>query len=75
VAGLGLCRSRRPAIATDPQLRDQYERLKPHGTNKAKTAMARKLLTITFQLLRDRRPYERRGASMEESASTKSRLS
>lgn len=24
-----------PAIATDPQLREQYERLKPHGTNKA----------------------------------------
>lgn len=62
-----------PAIATDPQLREQYERLK--GTNKAKVAVARKLLTIAFQLLRDQRPYERRGASMEECASTISRLS
>jgi transposase len=64
-----------PAIATDPQLREQYERLKPHGTNKAKVAVARKLLTIAFQLLRDQRPYERRDASMEECASTISRLS
>jgi len=64
-----------PAIATDPQLRDQYERLKPHGTNKARVAVARKLLTIAFQLLRDRRPYVRRGASRQECASPISRLS
>ena len=64
-----------PAIATDPQLREQYERLKSRGPNKAKVAVARKLLTIAFQLLRDRRPYERRGASGEECASTISRLS
>ncbi|MBP1888269.1 hypothetical protein J2Z50_006588 [Ensifer mexicanus] len=30
----------------------------------------RKLLTIAFQLLRDQRPYERRGASGQEGAST-----
>jgi transposase len=51
-----------PATAADPQLRDLYERLKPHGTNKAKVAVARRLLTIAFQLLREQRPYERRGA-------------
>lgn len=65
-----------PAIATDPQLRAQYEHLKPRGTNKARVAIARKLLTITFQILRDRRPYERRCAHSEEGASSMtSRLS
>ncbi len=64
-----------PAIATDPPLRDLYERLKPLGANKAKVAVARKLLTIAFQLLRDRRPYERRGASGPGGTSTLSRLS
>lgn len=64
-----------PAIATDAELRDQYERLKPRGANKARVAVARRLLTIAFQLLRDQRPYERRGASGQECASTLSRLS
>jgi len=65
-----------PAVATDPQLRAQYEHLKFRGTNKARVAIARKLLTIAFQILRDRRPYERRDASGEEGASsTISRLS
>nr|WP_295468841.1 IS110 family transposase [Mesorhizobium sp.] len=65
-----------PAVATDPQLRAQYEHLKFRGTNKARVATARKLLTIAFQVLRDQRPYERRGANGEESASsTISRLS
>ena len=65
-----------PAIATDPQLRAQYEHLKFRGTNKARVAIARKLLTIAFQILRDQRPYERRDANSEEGASsTISRLS
>ncbi|WP_137113925.1 IS110 family transposase [Mesorhizobium sp. GR13] len=65
-----------PAVATDPQLRAQYEHLKFRGANKARVAIARKLLTIAFQILRDRRAYERRGANGEEGASsTISRLS
>jgi len=65
-----------PAIATDPQLRAQYEHLKFRGTNKARVAIARKLLTIAFQILRDQRPYEQRDANSEEGASsTISRLS
>ena len=64
-----------PAIATDPQLQVQYEHLKNRGTNKARVAIARKLLTIAFQILRDQRAYERRGISTTEGASTISRLS
>jgi transposase len=64
-----------PAIASDPQLRAQYEHLKIRGTNKARVAVARKLLTIAFQILRDQRAYEQRGEIQEEGASTISRLS
>ncbi|TGU44885.1 IS110 family transposase [bacterium M00.F.Ca.ET.152.01.1.1] len=65
-----------PAVASDPQLRSQYEHLKFRGANKARVAIARKLLTIAFQILRDQRPYERRGANGQESVSlTTSRLS
>jgi transposase len=35
-----------PAIASDPRLRVQHEHLKAIGTNKARVAIARKLLTI-----------------------------
>jgi transposase len=59
-----------PAVATDPQLRAQYEHLKFRGVNKARVAIARKLLTIAFQILRDRRAYERRGANGEDGASS-----
>jgi len=38
-------------------------------------AIARKLLTIAFQILRDQRAYEPRGESPMEGASTMSRLS
>ena len=64
-----------PAIASDPQLRARYEHLKIRGTNKARVAIARRLLTIAFQILRDQRPYERRGGRSEDGASTTSRLS
>ncbi|MBZ7922357.1 IS110 family transposase [Ensifer adhaerens] len=63
-----------PAVASDPELRAHYEHLKIRGTNKARVAIARKLLTIAFQILRDQRAYEPRGTPME-SASTISRLS
>jgi transposase len=65
-----------PAIASDTQLRAQYDHLKFRGINKARVAIARKLLTIAFQILRDQRAYEPRGEStMTEGASTISRLS
>jgi transposase len=64
-----------PAVATDPQLRAQYEHLKLKGTNKARVAIARKLLTVAFQILRDQRPYERRANGEEGALSTISRLS
>jgi transposase len=64
-----------PAIASDAQLRAQYEQLKIRGTNKARVAIARKLLTIAFQILRDQRAYEPRGTTTTEGASTISRLS
>lgn len=63
-----------PAVASDLELRAQYEHLKIRGTNKARVAIARKLLTIAFQMLRDQRAYERRGTKTE-GASTISRLS
>lgn len=63
-------------VTTDPQLRDRYEHLKNRGTNKARFAIARTLLTIAFQILRDQRLYERRGAGKEaDGTSTISRLS
>jgi len=63
-----------PAVAHDPVLKEQYEHLKTKGSNRAKVAVARRLLTIAFQVLRDSRPYERR-AVCPESGSKQSRLS
>jgi len=59
-----------PAIASNAQLRAQYEHLKIRGTNKARVDIARKLLTIAFQILRDQRAYESRDTSTTEGAST-----
>ena len=65
-----------PAISANSQLRRQFEHLKNRGVNKARVAIARKILTISFQILRDQRPYERRDLDAEDCASsTKSRLS
>jgi len=64
-----------PAINGNAQLRAQYEHLKIRGTNKARVAIARKLLTMAFQILRDQRAFEPRDTSPTESASTTSRLS
>lgn len=58
-----------------PQLRAQYEHLKIRGVNKARLAIARKLLTIAFQIMRDQRAYEPRDTSTTEGTSTISRLS
>jgi len=63
-----------PAVASDPQLKELYQRLSAKGSNRAKVAVARRLLTIAFQVLRDGRCYQRCGAA-QESGSERSRLS
>jgi transposase len=63
-----------PAVRSDPALRELYERLKAKGSNRAKVAVARRLLTIAFQVMRDGRSYERRD-TQEKRTSTSSRLS
>lgn len=63
-----------PAIRAEPALKFDYERLKAtKGANRAKVVLARKLLTIAYQMLRDQRDYERRDAL--ERPSNSSRLS
>ncbi|MBB4276617.1 transposase [Rhizobium mongolense] len=63
------------AIATNVQLRAQYEHLKIRGVNTARVEIARELLMIAFQIPPDQRGYERRGESTVEGTSTISRLS
>ena len=47
-----------PAIRKDPALAALYERLKKaKGANVAKVAVAKRLLTIAYRLLREERPY------------------
>ncbi len=60
--------------AVAPAIRVQYESLKTIGTNKARVASARKLLTIALQILRDQRAYEQRDVN-GKNTSTISRLS
>jgi transposase len=63
-----------PAMRAEPALKFEYERLKAtKGANRAKVVVARKLLTIAYQMLRDQRDYARRDA-MERPPSS-SRLS
>lgn len=63
-----------PAMRAEPALKFDYERLKAtKGANRAKVVVARKLLTIAYQMLRDQRDYERRDAL--ERPSDPSRLS
>lgn len=65
-----------PAVASDPELKEQYLRLKAKGSNRAKVAVARRLLTIAFQVLRDGRCYEQHGAApTRKVGSEQSRLS
>lgn len=47
-----------PAIRTDSQVRSYYERIRAHkGPNPAKVATARRLATIVYRVLSQRRPY------------------
>lgn len=49
-----------PAIRVDEELREEYERLKAKkGYNKAKVAVARKLLTIVYHVLKEKRTYRK----------------
>ena len=50
-----------PAIKSDADLFDHYQRLKIRkGANAARVATARRLLTIVYRVLRQERLYERR---------------
>jgi len=47
-----------PAVRCDEELKDEYERIKAKkGYNKAKVAIARKLLTIAYHVLKEKRNY------------------
>lgn len=63
-----------PAVAHDPELKELYQRLSAKGSNRAKVAVARRLLTIAFQVLREKRSYECRRVHAERT-STSSQLS
>jgi transposase len=50
----------RPAVRTDSELRAYYQRIRHRkGPNAAKVATARRLLTILYRVLSQRRPYRR----------------
>jgi transposase len=63
-----------PTVASDPELKELYQRLSATGSNRAKVAVTCRLLTIAFQVLREGRSYEYR-RTREEPTSTSSRLS
>lgn len=53
-----------PAVASNPELKAEYERIKAKkGTNKARVAVARKILTIAYHVLNEKRTYQRRPAT------------
>ena len=57
---------------TERALKFDYERLKAtKGANRAKVAVARKLLTIAYQMLREQRDYARRDALERPSSSSR----
>jgi len=57
------------AVRWDPDLRNYYQRIKvKKGTNAAKVATARRLLTIVYRVLSQRRLYERRTITREKKA-------
>jgi len=48
-----------PAVRSDEELKFEYERIKAKkGYNKAKVAIARRLLTIAFHVLKEKRNYK-----------------
>jgi transposase len=50
----------RPAVSTDPELRQYYERLRQRkGPNPAKVATARRLLLLTHRVLSQEPPYRK----------------
>lgn len=50
----------RPAVMTDPQLHEYYERVRRRkGPNPAKVATARRLLTLVHRVLSQERPYRK----------------
>ena len=47
-----------PAIRKDPSLRLYYNRIaRKNGSKAAKVAVARRLLTIVYRVLKEERPY------------------
>jgi transposase len=49
-----------PATLSDPWLKEEYDRIKARkGSNKAKVAIARRLLTIAYHVLKEERNYHR----------------
>lgn len=57
------------AVRWDPYFRNYYQRIKvKKGTNAAKVATARRLLTIVYRILSQRRLYERRAITQERKA-------
>ena len=50
-----------PAMRSDEELREDYERIEgKKGYNKAKVAVARKLLTIVYHVLKEKRNYQKK---------------
>lgn len=58
-----------PAINSDPELRSLYYRQRElKGSNRAKVVVARRLLTIAYRVLKDKRPYLLGGAPSRKSS-------
>jgi transposase len=56
-----------PAIRCDEELKEEYERIKAKkGYNKAKVAIARKLLTMTYHVLKEKRNYYKKNKLVRE---------
>jgi transposase len=55
------------AVRSDSEFRTYYQRIRiKKGTNAAKVATARRLLTIVYRLLKQKRPYQRRITTLEK---------
>jgi transposase len=64
-----------PATRSNPELKNEYEHLKKRMTkNKAKVAMARRLLTIAYKLMKEERNYFKLN-KLEQEVKVLSRLS
>ena len=57
------------AVRWDAEFQSYYQRIKvKKGTNAAKVATARRLLTIVYRILSQRRLYEKRNITIEKKA-------